>query len=190
MTGSNSDSKRKLPSAEKTMKKVSVSVCPVPCEQLPINEYQELKGSWPFHWVTLAWPQYLRKLAWVWGWSWLIFAPVAAASFSPQQAPVQFVLSAGAGSSLILTLVVLRLYLGWWYIRSRLNSPTVFYEESGWYDGQTWPKTPEFVVQDRLILNHQVRPLLDRLRQTFYGLGTLVAIGGSIWIGCNGAIAG
>ena len=66
----------------------------------------------------------------------------------------------------------------------------MFYEESGWYDGQTWLKTPEFVVQDRLILNHQVRPLLDRLRRTFYGLGTILAIGGSIWIGCNGAIAG
>jgi hypothetical protein len=172
------------------MRKVSVSVCPVPSEQLPTNEYQELRESWPFRWVALSWPQYLRKLAWVWGWSWLVFAPVAAASFSPDSAPVPFLLSAGAGSGLILTLVLLRLYLGWWYIRSRLISPTVFYEESGWYDGQTWPKTPEFVVQDRLILNHQVRPLLHRLRQTFYGLGAIAAVGGSIWLGWNGVSAG
>jgi hypothetical protein len=29
-----------------TMKNVSISVCPVPPEQRPVNEYQELKESW------------------------------------------------------------------------------------------------------------------------------------------------
>lgn len=165
------------------MRKVSVSVCPVPPEQLPINEYQELQESWFFSWVKLPWPKYLGKLGAVWLWSSVIFAPVAAASFAPQRSPVQFFLSAGAGSTFFLALILLRLYLGWWYIRSRLISPTVFYEESGWYDGQTWVKTPEFVTQDRLILTHQVQPLLYRVQQTCYGLGVVVAIGGVIWIG-------
>jgi hypothetical protein len=43
------------------VKDASVSICPVPQEQRPINEYQELKESWFFSWVTLNWPGYLGK---------------------------------------------------------------------------------------------------------------------------------
>ncbi len=164
------------------MRDISVSVCPVPLEQRPVNEYQELRESWLFCWVTLDWQQYLRKLAWVWGLSWLVFGPVAAASFPPQEKVAQFLVSGGAGASFILTLVMIRIYLGWFYIRSRLTSPTVFYEESGWYDGQTWVKTPEFLAQDQLILTYQVQPLLKRLRQTFYGLALFLTIGGIVWV--------
>ncbi|MGL5083860.1 MAG: CGLD27 family protein [Microcoleaceae cyanobacterium] len=165
------------------MRDVSASVCPVPFEQRPVNEYLELRESWLFNWVTLDWPQYLRKLSWVWGWSWLICGPVAAASFAPQKYWVKFLLTGGAGASLILTLFVVRLYLGWVYIQSRLKSPMVFYEESGWYDGQTWAKTPEFLAQDQLILTYQVQPLLMRLQQTFCGLSMLVVVGGLGWLG-------
>lgn len=164
------------------MRDLSVSVCPVPPEQRPANEYQELKESCFFSWVTLEWHQYLQKLAWVWGLSWLVCGPVAAASFPPLKYPVQFILSGAAGASLILTLVVIRLYLGWYYIKSRLVSPTVFYEESGWYDGQTWLKTAEFLAQDQLIFTYQVKPILKRLQQTCYGLGAVIASGGLIWI--------
>lgn len=163
------------------MKNASVSTCPVPREQQPVNEYQELKESWFFSWVTLEWPHYLAKLAWVWSWSWLVSGPVAAASFAPQKAPVQFFLSSAAGASLILGLAMLRLYLGWFYVRSRLLSPTVVYEESGWYDGQSWSKPPEVLIQDRLIATHQIQPLLQRLRQTFYSLILLFVAGVLVW---------
>ena len=118
------------------------SSSPVPPEQQPVNEYEELKNSWLFCWVTLERFDYLRKLVWVWVWSWLVSGPVAAASFPPEKSLVQFLLSGSAGASLILILVLLRLYLGWNYVRARLANKTVFYEESGWYDGQTWLKTP------------------------------------------------
>ena len=75
------------------MRDVSVSICPVPPEQRPVNEYQELKESWFFSWVTLNWPQYLRKLLWVWLISWIIFCPVAAASFTPSKYPGQLILA-------------------------------------------------------------------------------------------------
>jgi Conserved in the green lineage and diatoms 27 len=135
------------------VKNTSVSICPVPQEQRPVNEYQELKESWFFSWVTLNWSQYLAKLAWVWGWSCLVSGPVAAASFSPVKYPAQFVLCGAA----------------------------VVYEESGWYDGQSWTKTPEVLLQDQLIVNYQLEPILKRLRQTFYGLVLLLVAGGIIW---------
>ncbi len=163
------------------MKNVSASICPVPQEQRPINEYQELKESWFFSWVTLNWRGYLAKLAWVWAWSCLVSGPIAASSFAPVKYPAQFVLSSAAGAGFILGLALLRLYLGWFYVRSRLSNPTVVYEESGWYDCQSWPKTPEVLLQDQLIVNYQLEPILRRLRQTFYGLTVLLVAGGLTW---------
>ena len=158
------------------------SSSPVPPEQQPVNEYEEIKNSWFFCWVTLEIFSYLKKLVCVWVWSWLVSGPVAAASFAPEKDLVQFLLSGSAGASLILILVLLRLYLGWNYVRSRLENTTVFYEESGWYDGQTWLKTPEEITKDRLILEYQVQPLMQRLHKTFYSFTLVIFIGGIIWL--------
>jgi hypothetical protein len=161
------------------MMESSVSICPVPTEQQPINEYQELKDSWFFRWGTLDLRDYIIKLAWVWGWSWLVVGPVAAASFAPNKHAVQFILCGAAGASLFLSLTLLRLYLGWCYVRDRLLRETIFYEESGWYDGQTWTKPPEILTRDRLIVSYQVQPILKRLKRTF-GVLALFFVGGSL----------
>ncbi|MGF1494881.1 MAG: CGLD27 family protein [Microcoleaceae cyanobacterium] len=167
------------------MRKTSASICPVPLEQRPVNEYMELREAWLFSWVTLDWGPYLKKLVWVWVLSWIVCGPLAAASFSPREHLLQFLLAAGGGSSFVLTLFVIRLHLGWTYVQSRLKSPTVFYEESGWYDGQTWVKTPEFLAQDQLILSYQVQPLLQRLQKTLCGLALFLVTGGLSWLGSN-----
>ena len=43
------------------MPESSVSVCPVPLEQQPVNEYQQLQDSWFYSWATLGLWQYSRK---------------------------------------------------------------------------------------------------------------------------------
>jgi hypothetical protein len=163
------------------MMESSVSVCPVPAEQQPINQYQELQDSWFFHWVTLDLKGYIIKLAWVWGWSWLVAGPLAAASFAPKKYFVHFLLCGAAGAGVFVALTLLRLYLGWSYVRDRLLRETIFYEESGWYDGQTWTKPPAVLTRDRLIVSYQVQPILQRLKRTF-GILVLFVFGGSlIW---------
>lgn len=158
-----------------------VSVCPVPSEQLPINEYQELKNSWLFNWAILDLVSYTRKLGCVWGWSWLVTGPVTAASFSPQKALPQFMLCGAALSTLFVGLVLLRLYLGWGYVRDRLADRTVAYEESGWYDGQCWTKPPEVVTRDQLIVTYEIKPILQRLKRTFGLLVLFLCIGSVFW---------
>lgn len=154
--------------------KPSVSACPVPSEQLPINEYQNLRESWFFRWATLELRGYLTGIIWLWLGSLLLTAPVVAASFSPAECPRQFVLGSAAGAALILALPLLRLYLGWGYVRDRLFSETVFYEETGWYDGQLWIKPPEEHAKDNLVVTYQVQPILQRLKWTFGFLGVLL----------------
>ena len=45
---------------------------------------------------------------------------------------------------------------------------TITYEESGWYDGQTWIKTNDILVQDRLVGLYEVFPIIQRLRLLLY----------------------
>jgi len=165
------------------MKDSSLKYCPVPPEQQPLNEYQQLKESGFFQWATLEKTVYQQKLTWVWGWGWLIAGPIAAASFHPQKEPVSFMLVGSAGAGLLVALVLARLYLGWSYIRSRLYSEKIFYEESGWYDGQTWKKPPEVLTRERLIATYEIQPILERLQQTTKFLITSVSVGGLIWLG-------
>ncbi|AFZ25162.1 Protein of unknown function (DUF1230) [Cylindrospermum stagnale PCC 7417] len=159
----------------------SVPNCPVPTEQQPLNEYEELKTSWLFRDSTLNWGEYIRKILWIWGLSWLLAGPVAAASFPPHKYISHFILCAAAGASVGVVLALVRLYLGWFYVRGRLYSSTVFYEESGWYDGQTWTKPESVLTRDRLIVTYSIKPILQRLQITFAGLAGIFLIGTIIW---------
>lgn len=151
----------------------SAPVCPVPTEQQPINEYQQLTESWFFRWATLERWAYLKPIGVLWSLSWLVSGPVAATSFSPAKHPVQFFLFGAAGSMVVPLLALLQLYLGWVYVRDRLAQPVVPYEESGWYDGQVWTKPEEVLQRDRLIVTYQIQSILQRLKWTF---GTIVLL--------------
>ncbi|KAL5988160.1 hypothetical protein ACLOJK_035923 [Asimina triloba] len=76
--------------------------------------------------------------------------------------PLRFILAAGTGTLFLVSLVVLRIYLGWSYVGDRLLSAVIPYEESGWYDGQMWVKPPE------------VKPVIKLLKQTLVSTGVLL----------------
>jgi hypothetical protein len=160
----------------------SSTYCPVPKEQQPINEYQELQNSWFFGWGKLELPKYVNKLVCIWVGSWLVTAPVAASSFPMGKFPLQFTICAAGGGLLFVALTAIRLYLGWMYIKNRLNSETVFYEESGWYDGQTWKKPPEILTRDRLLVSYEIHPILKRIQLTLATLLGTVLAGACLWV--------
>lgn len=148
------------------MNDFQTTFCPVPDEQQPLNEYSQLKESWFFSWGSIEMLAYVRKIAWIWLWATVIVTPIAWASFPLDRYPTKLVLSASLGGMFLLSLVLVRLYLGWRYIRDRLQTEKLTYEESGWYDGQIWQK-PEAVLQrDRLIVTYQIAPILERIQQT------------------------
>ena len=49
------------------------------------------------------------------------------------------------------------------------------YEETGWYDGQIWVKTPPVLLRDRLLGINSVKPTLSRLRATLVSLAGVMA---------------
>ncbi|MEO1210937.1 MAG: CGLD27 family protein, partial [Cyanobacteria bacterium J06638_20] len=58
---------------------------------------------------------------------------------------------------------------------------TIFYEESGWYDGQTWTKPEEVLQRDRLIVTYQIQPILQRLLRTYGVFGGLILSSVLFW---------
>ena len=95
-----------------------------------------------------------------------IGVPVSAVTFSWATEPVPFLAAASIGSTLVVTVTLLRLYLGWSFVGNRLLSATVEYEETGWYDGQLWVKTPQVLMRDRLLSNYTVLPAMRRIRRS------------------------
>jgi hypothetical protein len=152
---------------------VTSSSCPVPPDQLPINEYQDMKASWFYQWGSRPLAGYLKPLVVLGGLSGLIAWPVAAASFAPGRYPLQFAIWTTGGMLVMPVLTLVQLYLGWLYVGQRLRRQEVPYEESGWYDGQIWVKPTEVLTRDRLIMDYEVQPILRRVQKTF---GVVLAI--------------
>jgi len=141
--------------------------CPVPLEQQPIYEYEQLKDSWFFSWATLDLISYFKKLIWANFWISLIFSPLIYALFSLQKYPLLFSLSLMIVSLIITSLIIIQHYLGWRYIGDRLQESTILFEKSGWYDGQRWQKTEDMIRRDQLIIEQKINPISQRLKKTF-----------------------
>ena len=142
------------------------SNCPVPFEQQPINEYLVLKKSWLFSWSISCQKNFtLGVLKYF-----ILFCPLFAIIIylsMPTSNIIYLFLCSLMLCNFILFFLLLRIYLGWSYVLKRLLSATVFYEESGWYDGQVWIKTSDYLMQDRLIGLYQIMPFILRIKYTF-----------------------
>lgn len=166
------------------MNKSTVNFCPVPREQQPIHEYEQLKESWLFDWGILTIGKYGQKIVWVGFWSGLLTIPLVISIFAPTEVPFKFVLSSLIGICCLIGLFLSRIYLGWNYVKNRLKSDRIFYEESGWYDGQTWLKPEAMLDRDRLVVSYEIDPILVRLRNTYGLLLAIIAISVLIWTIC------
>ncbi len=156
-------------------------VCPVPAEQQPINEYQEVRQSWFYGWGGRQLAAYLQPVVGLWCLSWVVVGPMVGASFFPSRQPLLFTLTAALGALILPTLALVQLYVGWAHVAGRLRQATVPYEESGWYDGQLWVKPEEIYNRDRLIVDYEVKPVLQRIRYTLGVIVILFSLGLLVW---------
>nr|YP_010619488.1 hypothetical protein PN189_pgp082 [Xiphosiphonia pinnulata]WAX03501.1 hypothetical protein [Xiphosiphonia pinnulata] len=143
--------------------------CPVPFDQQPLNEYLSLKDSVLFSWSLSP------QSSFIFGFLFLfivlfIFFSTFLVVFSNVSDLSQLFLLDLLFSNVVIFFLFIRLYLGWSYIIKRLMSATVFYEESGWYDGQVWIKTSDYLVQDRLVGVYQVIPFILRIKYSCFSI--------------------
>lgn len=144
--------------------------CPIPIEQQPLNEYFSLKDSWLFSISTYSWKRYIKYVASLYSILLIVifFILLCCQPFNSIKNFWKFLYLDFLIVDIVITCFCIRLYLGWSYVCKRLLSATVFYEESGWYDGQIWVKTSESLIQDRLIGLYEVNPSIKKIQYTFF----------------------
>ena len=153
-------------------------LCPVPKNQRPLNEFNNIKNSWIISWPILEKRIFYRKLVF----SWLLFLPlfliISFGSNYLRNNIFDFIFISLISSITLPILLLIRQWLSWEYIFKRLNSESIEYEESGWYDGQTWEKPIDWRAKDLLIAQHQVKPILKQIENAikFILIGILYAL--------------
>jgi len=152
------------------------SKCPVPLEQQPTNEFIELSKS-----TIFSWPKTKKSLIIVlfkfWVGTFILFLVISSGSIYFKTSIIKYILLSFFSSLSIPLLISLRLYLGWNHVFKRLNSESVEYEESGWYDGQVWIKPLVLKERESLIASNEVKPILKNLIQIFSIISVLALSG-------------
>ena len=138
-------------------------ICPVPQNQRPINEFNSIRNSWIISWPFLERNIFYRKLMF----SWLFITPVSLTiSYGSDYLKnniFELIFVSFTASLASPILILIRQWLSWVYIYKRLNSEKIEYEESGWYDGQTWEKPIDWRAKDLLVAQYQIKPILNHL---------------------------
>ncbi len=140
---------------------------PVPKEQIPLNEFIEIKQSWFFKLPLSQKRDLYRFILIIWIISIIISYIIATGSIILNTHITHLITVVFLSSCIIPLLLISRLYLGWSYIYKRLQSDIVVYEESDWHDGQKWQKTAEMKKRDALIAEFQVKPIISFVKKCF-----------------------
>ena len=150
--------------------------CPVPKEQQPTNEFIELSKSNIF-----SWPKTKKSLILVlfkfWVVAFILFLVISSGSVYFKTSIIKYILLSFFSSLSIPIFVSVKLYLGWNHVFKRLNSESIEYEESGWYDGQVWTKPLFLKERESLIATNEVKPILKNLIQIF-SIISVIALSG------------
>ena len=142
---------------------MSKIICPVPKNQRPLNEFNSIRNSWLISWPFLERYIFYRKLTV----SWLLITPISLTiSYGSDYLKnniFELTFVSFTASLALPVFLLIRQWLSWIYIYKRLNSENIEYEESGWYDGQTWEKPIDWRSKDLLIAQYQIKPILNHL---------------------------
>jgi len=155
---------------------MSEKKCPVPKEQQPTNEFIELSKSKIF-----SWPKSKKSLSInltkFWLMAFIIFLIISSGSVYFKTSLLKYIILSLFSSLSIPLFLSIRLFIGWNHVFKRLISEKVEYEESGWYDGQTWIKPLNIKERESLIALTEVKPILKNLIQISSIILVLVLFG-------------
>nr|YP_009314546.1 Hypothetical protein ycf36 [Liagoropsis maxima]SCW22800.1 Hypothetical protein ycf36 [Liagoropsis maxima] len=150
--------------------------CPVPFDQQPLNEYKSLKKSPLFSFSATDFKTFVNRLILIFVGIITLGLSVTIFSLSLSKLSVHIIVYNVLCALFSIEVLLVRLYLGWSYVLKRLASASIFYEESGWYDGQLWIKSADILTQDRLVGVYQVEPLVVRIRSLLILISSIVVL--------------
>lgn len=148
----------------------------VPEAQRPVNEYLYLSKQPLFGWASTNDKNLLLRLLVVYV---IVFGiicwPIAGATYTQDGYAIQKIAASNVGAISLIGFLMIRLYSGWDYVRVRLTSKVIEYEETGWYDGDVEIKTEAEQKRDKFLYNEKVRPVVNRLKTFSFSLAGLWA---------------
>lgn len=165
-----------MKSSGKILSESSFGASDVPESQRPANEYLDLIRQPLFGWA--AQDKGVSGLAIRFGVVYAAFFgvisyPIAGATFTQDGYELQKLACSNVATLLVLLILCLRLYSGWGYVGSRLQSNIVEYEETGWYDGQYAVKTEKEKARDLFLYRTDVQPVENRIKAFAAAIGVL-----------------
>lgn len=146
----------------------------VPVDQRPSNEYLNLMQQPTFGWASQESGDaglILRLTVMYVGFFFLVCYPISGATWIDEGYLVQKVTASNVGAISVVFVMVLRLYSGWGYIGSRLQSKVIEYEETGWYDGDFEEKNDAEKARDLFLYRSNVKPVEERLKKMSLTVG-------------------
>ena len=150
--------------------------CPVPLKQLPVYEYQHLRGSKFFRWAVLNFGKYTTKLLAVGISSLLLVLLFYSARLANRGLTYSEFLGSMMFAELVVLLTLILLYAGWHNLYSRLVDRQIDYKIHSQKKTEVWHKPKSMLLRDRLIARFQVRPILKRLKRTILLLLLLLCV--------------
>ncbi len=150
--------------------------CPVPLNQRPIKEFEELCKSWFFSLPNKDLKIFNLSILIVWLTFFPIFLTIFLGSVQLKQNPFQLLFIVSISTSFAPLILLLRQWLGWNYIQHRLLSDIIEYEETGWYDGQRWLKPISWKQKDLLVSQLEVVPIIARVNNALMILLTVIGL--------------
>ena len=134
----------------------------IPTSQIPLNELAELKEALFFDLPEK--PTFGRNIGGLYVATFLaVCYPIAGATWTDAGYLAQKLTAANVGTLFVVTAFLTRLYSGWSYVKARLDSPFVEYEETGWADGAVAKKPEADRIRDALVAKDAVEPTLSKV---------------------------
>lgn len=146
----------------------------VPVDQRPSNEYLNLIQQPTFGWASLESGDagLALRLAVIYAALFvLVCYPISGATWVTDGYFLQKITASNVGAISVIFALVIRLYSGWGYIGSRLQSKVIEYEETGWYDGDFEEKSQAEKARDLFLYRSSVEPVERRLKRWALGMG-------------------
>ena len=139
---------------------------PVPSEQIPVNKYRSLQESKFFRWAILERWKYITKLLAVWVAGFLFSTLVFTTRSTADNLALSDCLWSIITANIFVLLCLLRLYAAWHYVYSRLLVNKIDYKILNLKKTAVWEKPRLMQERDNLVARFQIKPVLQRLRQT------------------------